>query len=447
MYELKRLGGDRWELLIRLTALCFMFITLVGRETYGNESWNIDVPEGWKQETVDQLGTHVTLLTEPGDEDTASMFGHVVFEFPDALVDLKQITDGFLNSMNLDIRESLPVEQKPEIYRTSYLASEEGKESVYRLDAITFREAARQRMLLMAALPEKYEQLGGVDALLKTFGNGKSIDAITSAAVDRRTLLQETPDKHVWATSSSGLVLTHRDFKTVVEVIEFMAGRTMSGADIRWLLNVVDEEWERDPNLEVFDKMRDFLEQARHAHPAKRLESATALYSASLEQARETGESKQVMALVGRLNPVLAEKNGDILTERALEARLRSARTVIQLQGKSAQQIHDAIPRLRVDIVASFRQSPAPARKAMQAAESRWLRLLASMSSSTQSERLAKLINAEESAGSHASTLSLAHTLEEQAAQSSLQSELDRFTKSLESMAYWPYVLEGMRQR
>lgn len=350
---------------------------------------------------------------EPVDEDVASFFGEFIFELPDGLVDLKAITDEFLNSFNLDIRESLPIEVKPGIYQRSYLASEHGKAHVHRLDVIAFREGPRQRILLMAALPDKHEAMGGRNSLLQVFSDGASFDALVRDVAERGALLEETPDTHVVATSSGGVALTQADFRLEIAFAEFLAGRKMSGDDIRWLLSTIDDEREKSPNLEDYDQVRTVLEQARQAAPQKRLQMAIALYANVIKTLRESGNESKVMDLVDKLNPVLAESNGDIQTERALEARLRSARTVMLLQGSSADEIDSALPRLRQDIVSSFDQVSDAERKALQAAEARWWNLQLSMNASTPEQRLAKLNQAAERAGTNLSIATTAHALEE----------------------------------
>lgn len=140
---------------------------------------------------------------------------------------------------------------------------------------------------------------------------------------------------------------------------------------------------------------------------------AIALYANVIKTLRESGNESKVMDLVDKLNPVLAESNGDILTERALEARLRSARTVMLLHGSSADEIDSALPRLRQDIVSSFDQVSDAERKALQAAEARWWNLQLNMNASTPEQRLAKLNQAAERAGTNLSIATTAHALEE----------------------------------
>jgi len=59
-------------------------------------------------------------MTESGDEDTASTMVEVVLELPDHMADLASLTDGFLASLNIEIKDSLPVEQREGAYQRSY---------------------------------------------------------------------------------------------------------------------------------------------------------------------------------------------------------------------------------------------------------------------------------------------------------------------------------------
>jgi hypothetical protein len=101
------------------------------------------------------------------------------------------------------------------------------------------------------------------------------------------------------------------------------------------------------------------------------------------------------------------------LTERALEARLRSAKLVMELEGQSASAIDAAVPDLRQGIISSFQRSSEVERKALQAAESRWLRLLASMHGLDVEERRETLAQVRSQAGEDRSTLGIAHALEQ----------------------------------
>ena len=401
------------KLLVFLTVFWGALSLTACGKTSGAEGTAAEAPKGWKTETVYELGNRVTMITEPGDEDTATELAESVFEFPAGLIELQKMTDGFIANLGIEIHETIPVQQLEGAYQRSFMASEKGKDVVARVDVIALEEPTRQRILIMGALPEKYDRIGGREALLAQFAGGKSLEALTRDLTERRDLLDGTPDDHIVTTSSGGVQLTHNNFKVAIDVAEFMAGRKMSGDDIKWLLSHVDEEWEKEPNLENYDNVREFLKQARNSDPFKRLEMATALYAGSLQAERDKGETSKLLDLVKKLNPVLAEKNGDILTERALEARLRTAKTVMQLQGKSAGEIDRAEPKLRQEIIKSFKRVPDDKRKALQAAESRWLRLLVTTAPLSPDERKKKLNNAALRAGSAASTLSVAHAIEE----------------------------------
>ena len=116
---------------------------------------------------------------------------------------------------------------------------------------------------------------------------------------------------------------------------------------------------------------------------------------------------------------------------RILLWRLRSARTVMQLQGKSAGEIDSALPSLRQEIVASFHQVPDAERKALQAAESRWWGLHDSMNASTPEQRLAKLNQAAERAAANPSTANMAHALEEGASYATLMAQHREHTNKM----------------
>ena len=373
------------------------------------------VPAGWTAEIAHDLSIRVSLYTEPGDEDAASKFGEVVFEFPDELVDLEKTTEALLDGFDMEVTQSLPIEPRLSVYQKAFMAHESGDSQVYRIDVLALREPGRQRVLLMAALPDKHAALGGRNALIETFTDAKSIEALTAAAAERHGLLYGLPDEHVVTTSSGGVALTLADFRVVVDTVEYMSGRTLSPDHIQTLFDAAEAEWEDDPDLAGIAAVRDFLLKAEAADPAKRRDAAVSLYVEALKNARQTGEASQALDLVKALNPVLAEENGVILTERAVEARLRSVKAVMQIQGAKVDQIDNSIPRVRREIIESFSDLPDDRRSALQFAESRWLKLLGSMINRAPEDRRHSLAEAAKFALGDTSPSNVAHHLEQRA--------------------------------
>ncbi len=441
MYRNVACAGWNIRQLLVWVMLCGALIMAACGKVSGAEGDAAANFDSWKTKTTYELGSRATVITEPGADDTAIQLAEIVFEMPYGLVDLQKVTDGFISSLDLTVERAIPISQRVGAYQRSFIARKKGEDISAHVDVIALEEPTRQRILLVAGPPQKIDRLGGRAILLERFAGGKSLEALTRDMARRRALLDGRPDDHVITTSSGGVRFTQEHFKVAVEVVEFMAGRKMSGTDIEWLLSNAADDWEKAPDLGQIDNVRGFLGQARVADPLKRLDMATALYALSRKGARETGESSSLLEMVERLNPVLAEKGGDILTQRALEARLRSARIVMQLDGKSAREISGAQDALRQEIISSFTRAPEFRRKAMQAAQSRGLRLLAMMASTAPDQRREKLNEAISSAGSNPSTLAVAHALEEPRTRAIGGITLDQYNEYMEQVLFSAVVL------
>ena len=113
--------------------------------------------------------------------------------------------------------------------------------------------------------------------------------------------------------------------------------------------------------------------------------------------------------------PIRTEAKGEILTARAVEARLRSLAMVLQLQEKSPVMIERERAKIEKAFVEGFAKMSAESRTALVFAESRVLRLLGWFTTLSPGQQRTKLYSAAIARGTDTSALILAEQLEQYA--------------------------------
>ena len=398
----------------------------------------------WKKERAYEIGGEVTTLQEPGDEDTATTLVESIFDFPSSLVNLEGLVEGLVDGIGIDIKERIQVDQFAGAYRQTYLASERGKDIEMRLEVFAYHKQGRQHVLMMVALPERFEALGGTGLMRERFANGQSVAQLTRDARARREFLVDNPHDHVVTTSSTGIPLTHRHMILAIELGDFLAGNKLTAADVKKLYANVEAEWERDPNQEHLASVEVLMDQVRAAPPLKRLEVAATLYREAMKNYRPQHERSALMDIILEHNPIVARIGDDLLSARAVDARMRSAKIVMQLQGKSADQIEAALPRLRIETVSSFPQMSAQQRQDLMAAEVGWLQTVGRLANKNLAERQIEFRQAVAHAGDdQATVLSIARHLERRTVLGGMSS--DQYNTWLRNMILVPSLIADLQ--
>ena len=401
----------------------------------------LETPNGWSVEATRDLGVQATVLREPGPKESASLMGEFTFQLPSQQVDVQKLADGLIQSLGIKIVQKLPSAFPDEIYHTSFLAHNVGKPTpIFRADFIAFSEVDEQRILLISTMPERFEAMGGLDSLLNTFGHAKTLEKLVNAEAKRREILDRWPDEHVIATSSSGEKMRFAEFKTVVAVTEYMVGQRLSPKHLQSLLDAAQPEWEQDPDTSEFKTIRDFLAQVKTYDPVQQIDTAVLLYAGAHRAHQASREKSTVMDLAYQLNPIVETKGDQILTKRALDARVRSGQYVMTLQGSNIEEVQRSESSLRKEVIQAFKAESDRNRIAIQNSQSRWFRLQADFSNKTPKQRMEALKNATLLAQNNRTptriTLELEHKL----------SDMDNLLQATEAIIFGGVVIPAFTQ-
>jgi hypothetical protein len=186
------------------------------------------------------------------------------------------------------------------------------------------------------------------------------------------------------------------------------------------------------------------MDQVRAAPPLKRLEVAATLYREAMKNYRPQHERSALMDIILERNPIVARIGDDLLSARAVDARMRSAKIVMQLQGKSADQIEAALPRLRIETVSSFPQMSAQQRQDLMAAEVGWLQTVGRLANKNLAERQIEFRQAVAHAGDdQATVLSIARHLERRTVLGGMSS--DQYNTWLRNMILVPSLIADLQ--
>ena len=124
----------------------------------------------------------------------------------------------------------------------------------------------------------------------------------------------------------------------IVDLVEVLAGVKLTVDEIETLRAAAIKDWNNDPDASDFGEAFAFLEQVIAAPPVTQLEIAVEVYTEAYLTETKSGEPTAMLGVLQALNPIVVETKTQVLTRRALDARLRSVATVSAIAGQGARR-------------------------------------------------------------------------------------------------------------
>ncbi|MET0069728.1 MAG: hypothetical protein ABW096_06780 [Candidatus Thiodiazotropha sp.] len=214
-----------------------------------------------------------------------------------------------------------------------------------------------------------------------------------------------------------------------------MVGTLLVTHEIKEFREELVRAWRSDDSTEVAqDILEAKLASMKSKDMIEQIQLSEALFIATYLQEKQAGEFSPMITLALKINPIVAEYNGTVLTERALEARLQSVTLWYEWNGADEEGVNAAVAEARRLLTANYETLPRSSREKLHNAVSRTIRLLAGAQHLSAAQRFEKANEAYVISNKGASPIVLAEYLEEETARTEMQNEIFNFVEMMGSL-------------
>lgn len=387
--------------------------------------------EHWTKQSHTLPGAEVTIFEEKREPDQATQLIEYRFYFPDAFVDLSALVDGLISGFAFTKVRRLKIRRIPGVVERSFIGALGGVPD-QRVEIIATQQRWRQQVFVLATPVERFEVIGGRELLEETFFSEARLERVSAPMREREQLLASGDPNEVLAKNIHGVPLTESLFGTLVRLTENMVGTLLVTHEIKEFREKLVRAWRSDDSAEVAqDVLETKLATMKSKDMIKQIQLSEALFIETYLQEKQKKEFSPMITLALKIDPVVAEYNGTVLTERALEARLQSVALWYEWSGADGGEIAAAVAEVRRLLTANYESLPQSSREKLHNAVSRTIRLLAGAQHLSPPQRIEKANEAYISSNKSASPIVLAEYFEEEMARTDLQNEIFNFVEMM----------------